>query len=158
MNTIKSNFLGWVFRVKFIKRWGLMFCAIPENVAEHSHEVSIVAHLLAIIKNKKFDGNINADKVAAMALYHDISETISTALPNPIKYWNEDIAREFKKVEHLAEVSIHDSIQDEEIKAELDNYIISKNNDPNLQAIVKSADIICAYVKSRDEFKIQEKS
>lgn len=155
MNKIKSNFLGWVFRMKFIKRWGLMFCFIPENISEHSHEVGVVAHLLAIIKNKKFGGTVNADKAATVALYHDISETISTDLPNPVKYWNEDIAREFKKIEHLAEVAIHDSVQDDEIKAELDNYIVSKNHDPDIRNIVKSADIICAYIKARDEFKFK---
>jgi 5'-deoxynucleotidase len=153
MNTVKSNFLGWVFRMKFIKRWGLMFCFIPENIAEHSHEVSIVAHLLAIIKNKKFGGNVNAEKVATTGLYHDISEVISTDLPNPVKYWNEDIAREFKKIEHMAEVSIHESVQDDEIKNELNEYIISKNVDEEVKAIVKSADIICAFIKARDEFK-----
>lgn len=153
MQNMKSNFLGWVFRMKFIKRWGLMFCFIPENVSEHSHEVGVVAHLLAIIKNKKFGGNINADKVATAALYHDISETIGTDLPNPVKYWNEDIAREFKKIEHQAEVSIHGSIQDDEIKAELNNYIIADNVDKDIKIIVKSADIICAFIKARDEYK-----
>jgi 5'-deoxynucleotidase len=31
--------------------------------------------LLAVIKNKKFLGNINTDKVATVALYHEASET-----------------------------------------------------------------------------------
>lgn len=153
MQNLKSNFLGWVFRMKFIQRWGLMFCFIKENVSEHSHEVAVVSHMLAIIKNLKFGGNVNPDKAATTALYHDVSETISTDLPNPVKYWNEDIAREFKKVEHLAELSIHDSIQDQEIKDALNSYIISKNTDQEIVDIVKSADIICAFIFARSEFK-----
>lgn len=153
LTDIKSNFLGWVFRMRFINRWGLMFSFVKENVSEHTQEVATVSHLLAIIKNKKFGGNVNVDKAASIALYHDISESIATDLPNPVKYWNEDIAREFKKVEHLAEVAIHDSVEDAEIKAVLNEYIISKNHDKELAEIVKSADIICAYIAARGEFK-----
>jgi 5'-deoxynucleotidase YfbR-like HD superfamily hydrolase len=73
-STEQSTFLAWMFRMPLIKRWALMFCVKPENVAEHSHQVAIVAHLLAVIKNKKFNGNINADRVATIALYHEASE------------------------------------------------------------------------------------
>ena len=104
MNNVKSNFLGWIFRMKFIQRWGLMRSNTPENLSEHSREVSVVSHLLAIIKNKKFNGNVNADKAAAIGLYNDISGTILTDLPSMTKSWNEDIEREFKKIKHLVTV------------------------------------------------------
>ena len=100
---MQSTFLAWMFRMPLIKRWALMFCVKPENVAEHSHQVAIVAHLLAVIKNKKFNGNINADRVATIALYHEASETRYGDIVSPTKYANKEIAREFKKIEYLAE-------------------------------------------------------
>ena len=60
LDTTQSTFLAWMFRMPLIKRWALMYCVKPENVAEHSHQVAIVAHLLAVIKNKKFAGDLNA--------------------------------------------------------------------------------------------------
>ena len=90
---MQSTFLAWMFRMPLIKRWALMFCVKPENIAEHSHQVAIVAHLLAVIRNKKFSGNINADRVATIALYHEASETRYGDIVSPTKYANPEIAR-----------------------------------------------------------------
>ena len=110
---MQSTFLAWMFRMPLIKRWALMFCVKPENVAEHSHQVAIVAHLLAVIKNKKFGGNINADRVATIALYHEASETRYGDIVSPTKYANKEIAREFKKIEYLAEKECLASLPEE---------------------------------------------
>nr|WP_313904121.1 5'-deoxynucleotidase [Thalassotalea sp. PS06] len=95
---MESTFLAWMFRMPLIKRWALMYCVKKENVAEHSHQVAIIAHLLAVIKNEKFGGNINADKVATIALYHEASETQYGDVVSPTKYANKEISREFKKL------------------------------------------------------------
>ena len=93
----QSTFLAWMFRMPLIKRWALMYCVKEENIAEHSHQVAIVAHLLAVIRNLKFDGNINADRVATIALYHEASETRFGDIVSPTKYANEQLAHEFKR-------------------------------------------------------------
>ncbi len=36
--------------------WGLMRNAEPENVMEHSWEVAVIAHALALIRNQYFKG------------------------------------------------------------------------------------------------------
>ena len=151
---MQSTFLAWMFRMPLIKRWALMFCVKPENVAEHSHQVAIVAHLLAVIKNKKFAGNINVDKVATVALYHEASETRFGDIVSPTKYANPEIAREFKKIEYLAERQCLESLP-EEFQAMFADIIVQDNVDPKYKQIVKAADILVAYIKALDELNHQ---
>ncbi|MBA6329445.1 5'-deoxynucleotidase [Colwellia sp. MB02u-6] len=151
---MQSTFLAWMFRMPLIKRWSLMFCVKPENVAEHSHQVAIVAHLLAVIKNQKFSGNINADKVATVALYHEASETRFGDIVSPTKYANPEIAREFKKIEYIAEKQCLQSLP-EEFQAMFADIIVQDNVDEQYKKIVKAADILVAYIKALDELNHQ---
>jgi len=151
---MQSTFLAWMFRMPLIKRWALMFCVKPENVAEHSHQVAIVAHLLAVIRNKKFDGNINADRVATIALYHEASETRYGDIVSPTKYANKEIAREFKKIEYLAEKECLASLP-EEFQEIFTNIIVQDNVESSYKKIVKAADILVAYIKAIDELNHQ---
>jgi len=147
---MESTFLAWMFRMPLIKRWSLMFCVKPENIAEHSHQVAIVAHLLAVIKNKKFQGKLNADKVATIALYHEASETRYGDIVSPTKYANTEIAREFKKIESLAEKECLASLPDE-FQEIFSDIIIQDNVAAEYKSIVKAADILVAYIKAIDE-------
>lgn len=92
-----SHFFAHLSRLKLINRWPLMRNVRTENVSEHSLQVAFVAHALAIIKNRKFNGNLNAERIALLAMYHDASEVITGDLPTPIKYHNPKIAHEYKK-------------------------------------------------------------
>ncbi|MFB1015819.1 MAG: 5'-deoxynucleotidase [Alteromonadaceae bacterium] len=147
---MQSTFLAWMFRMPLIKRWALMFCVKPENVAEHSHQVAIVAHLLAVIRNKKFNGTINEDKVSTIALYHEASETRYGDIVSPTKYANAEIAREFKKIEFLAEQECLSSLPDE-FQEIFSDIIVQDNVDKDYKDIVKAADILVAYIKALDE-------
>jgi len=147
---MQSSFLAWMLRMPLIKRWSLMFCVKPENIAEHSHQVAIVAHLLAVIKNKKFGGQVNADKISTIALYHEASETRYGDIVSPTKYANTAIAREFKKIELLAEQECLASLPDE-FQAIFSDIIVQDNVSEENKAIVKAADIIVAYIKALDE-------
>ncbi len=151
---MQSTFLAWMFRMPLIKRWALMFCVKPENVAEHSHQVAIVAHLLAVIRNKKFAGNINVDKVATVALYHEASETRFGDIVSPTKYANPEIAREFKKIEYLAEKQCLESLP-EEFQEMFADIIVQDNVEEQYKKIVKAADILVAYIKALDELNHQ---
>ena len=62
-----SKFFAFLNRMKYIKRWSLMRSVREENIMEHSLEVSIIAHALAIIKNKRFGGSVNIEKVVLLA-------------------------------------------------------------------------------------------
>lgn len=82
----QSHFFAHLSRLKLINRWPLMRNVRTENVSEHSLQVAMVAHALAAIKNRKFGGNVNAERIALLAMYHDASEVLTGDLPTPVKY------------------------------------------------------------------------
>ena len=99
----KSKFLAWVFRMPLIKRWGIMHCTKPENVAEHSHQVAAIAHLLVVIKNTRYGGGLCPDRAATLAIFHEIAETLSGDVVSPFKHQNKEMTKQFKKLEMMAE-------------------------------------------------------
>ncbi len=150
-----NPFFAQLSRLKLIQRWPLMRSISPENVAEHSLQVAFIAHALAIIKNKKFDGQINAEKVALLAMYHDASEVLTGDLPTPVKYFNPAIASEYKKIEKAAEQKLLSSLP-EEFQDDFAPFLISDNEESNVEdneeyRIVKQADSLCAYLKCIEE-------
>ncbi len=97
-----SNFFAMVNRMKLINRWALMRNTSNENIAEHSHNVAVIAHSLCTIGNKKFGKNYNAERCAVLALYHDLTEVITGDMPTPVKYHNEEIKKVYKDIEKTA--------------------------------------------------------
>ena len=49
-----SHFYAMLSRMKYINRWGLMRNTQQESICEHSLEVAILAHALAVIHNRRF--------------------------------------------------------------------------------------------------------
>ncbi len=147
-----SVFLSWIFRMPLIKRWSLMFTHRSEDIAQHSHQVAVIAHLLAVIRNKKFGGNIDAGKAAVIGLYHEASEVIHSDLPHPTKYMNADITREFKKIEQEAEKKCLAALP-QDLRGEFEDIILSDQIDQQYREIVKAADLFCAYIKTLTELK-----
>ena len=47
---MRSHFFAYIARMRFIQRWALMRNTAPENVQEHSHQVAVLAHALAVIR------------------------------------------------------------------------------------------------------------
>ena len=89
-------------RMKYINRWGLMRNTIKENIAEHSLDTAILAHALAVIGNAYFDKNLNAERIAVLAMFHDVTEIITGDMPTPIKYFAPEIKDAYKNVEKYA--------------------------------------------------------
>lgn len=123
-----------------------------ENVAEHSHQVAVIAHILAVIRNTYFGGNINAEKAATVALYHEVSESKLQDVIHVTKYHNPAIAREFKVIEELAERECLATLPDE-LQPLFGDLLIQNNVGSEYKQIVKAADIIAAYFKTCDEIK-----
>lgn len=149
-----SAFLAWILRMPLIKRWALMHTVKQENVAEHSHQVAVIAHLLAIIKNTYFGGNLNPERAATVALYHEVSETKLQDINHVTKYHNPDLTREFKKIEAMAEIECLKTLP-AELQDQFSALLVQKNVDPVYKKIVKSADLIAAYLKACDELRFQ---
>lgn len=150
LNPKKSHFFAHLSRMKLINRWPLMRNVRTENVQEHSLQVAMVAHSLALIRNKYFDGQLDPNKIATIALFHDVSEVITGDLPTPVKYSNPAIQQEYKKIEKLAEQKLIDMAPadfSEDYAALIDNHYHSVDE----AFIVKAADVICAYLKTLEE-------
>ncbi|MBE8607124.1 MULTISPECIES: 5'-deoxynucleotidase [unclassified Vibrio] len=146
----QSHFFAHLARMKLIQRWPLMRSISSENISEHSLQVAFVAHALALIKNKKFDGQLNAEHITLLGMYHDTSEVLTGDLPTPVKYYNPDIAQEYKKIEAAAEQRLL-SMLPEEFQDDFAPFLISGTASKEEQSIVKQADTICAYLKCLEE-------
>ena len=160
---MKYSFFAYMARMKFIRRWGLMKSVTEENIAEHSAQVAQIAHALALIRNKKFGGELNTDRIATIALYHETSEVMTGDLPTPIKYYNDDIRKSYKEIERIANERLIEKLP-EEFR---DDYreIIEIDPESEEHKIVKAADKIAAYIKTLEElqsgnkeFKMAEKA
>ncbi|MFJ5437560.1 5'-deoxynucleotidase [Pectobacterium brasiliense] len=146
----QSHFFAHLSRLKLISRWPLMRNVRTENVSEHSLQVAFVAHALAVIKNRKFDGNLNVERIALLAMYHDASEVLTGDMPTPIKYYNAQIAHEYKKIEKIAQQKLVEMLPEE---LQQDYRMLLDDNDTSEEerAIVKQADALCAYLKCLEE-------
>jgi len=123
-----------------------------ESICQHSMETACFAHALAVIKNKYFGGNLNADRAAVLALYHDMPEIITGDLPTPVKYFNADMKEIYAKVEENACEKLL-SMLPEELKEEYSPFFFKKEEDEYLWKIVKAADKISAMTKCLEEKK-----
>jgi 5'-deoxynucleotidase len=63
-----NHFFAYMGRMRFINRWALMRNSYTENIQEHSHQVAVLAHALAVIRNRFFGGQIDPGAVAVAAL------------------------------------------------------------------------------------------
>lgn len=147
-----SHFLAQLARMKLIHRWPLMRSQQPENIAEHSLMVAMIAHLLAVIENKLFDGDIDTGQVVLLALYHDSSEVFTGDLPSPIKYANSELRDAYKALEVEAEHRLL-GLLPESLQSNFKDLLISHQHLSHQQQIVKDADILSAYIKCIEELK-----
>ncbi len=145
------KFFAFIDRMKYIRRWSLMRSVREENIMEHSHQVAVIAHALALIKNKTFGGNVNVEKVVLMAQYHEVGEVITGDLPTPIKYFNPEIKSAYKDLEKNACQKILAMLPDE-LKGEYAEYVLPDTECYEYK-IVKYADRISAYLKCVEEIK-----
>lgn len=146
----QSHFFAHLSRLKLIGRWPLMRNVHTENVSEHSLQVAFVAHALALIKNRKFSGSLNAERVALLAMYHDASEVLTGDMPTPIKYYNPQIAHEYKKIEKIAQQKLIEMLPEEfqeDYRSLIDEHLFSEEE----YKTVKQADALCAYLKCLEE-------
>ncbi|MDO6679231.1 5'-deoxynucleotidase [Shewanella sp. 4_MG-2023] len=147
-----STFMAWITRMPLLERWALMHCFQKENVSEHCHQVAVIAHLLVVIKNKRFGGKLNPEKAATIALYHEVSETKLQDINSNTKYHSPEFTKAFKKLEDLAEKECLASLP-EDLREEMEPLLVQTQVDPEYKAIVKAADILQAYVKTMNELR-----
>ena len=146
-----NEFFALMGRMRYITRWGLMRNTFSENLQEHSHQVAVLAHALALIRRDilHLDGP-DPDRCAVAALYHDAPETLTGDMPTPIKYYNPEIKTAYKQVEQIAGRRLL-SMLPPELQASYEHLVLE--DDEELNPIVKAADKLSAYIKCIEEQK-----
>lgn len=137
--------------MKYIKRWSLMRSVREENIMEHTEEVVSLAHILAVIDNNIYGGNLDVEKTVLIAQYHEVGEVITGDLPTPIKYFNPEIKTAYKDLEFKACEKIL-AMLPEELKGEYEPFILP-DTDSKEYKVVKYADRLAAYLKCVEEVK-----
>ena len=147
---MQYHFYAMLSRMKNIYRWGLMRNTRRETLSEHSFEVALVAHALAVIHNKRFGGNVNAERCALLAIYHDTTEIITGDLPTPVKYYNKNIKTAYAEIEENAKNQLL-SYLPEDFREEYEPLFGKTVEDEELWKLVKAADKISALIKCVEE-------
>ncbi len=146
-----NEFYALLGRMRYITRWGLMRNTFSENISEHSFQVAVLAHALALIRRDilHLEGP-DPDRCAVAALYHDASEILTGDMPTPIKYYNPDIKAAYKQVEHVAGERLLTMVPPE-LRASYEHLVLE--DDEALNPIVKAADKLSAHIKCLEEQK-----
>lgn len=147
-----SHFFAMLSRMKYINRWGLMRNTRNENISEHSLDVAIIAHALAVLRNVRFGGHVNAERVTLLALYHDTPEILTGDLPTPVKYFNPKIRDSYREVEKAATEKLL-SLLPEDLRPSYES-LFDETREPELWLLVKAADKISALIKCVEEIRM----
>ncbi|MGI5893012.1 MAG: 5'-deoxynucleotidase [Candidatus Merdivicinus sp.] len=145
-----SSFFALILRMKWIERWGLMRNTFPDNLAEHSLDTAIFAHALCIIGKIRFGKQLDEERCALLALFHDAGEIITGDMPTPIKYRSEALHTLYKEVEKEAAEELIRHLP-EDLQDVYRSLLTPQEADAELLPYLKAADKLSAYVKCLQE-------
>ena len=146
-----NEFYAFLGRMRYITRWGLMRNTFSENLQEHSHQVAILAHALALIRREILHlPGPDPEQCAVAALYHDAAEILTGDLPTPIKYYSPELRQAYRTVEDAAGEKLL-SMLPPALRENYRDYVLEQNEAVN--PIVKAADKLAAYIKCLEELK-----
>ena len=141
-------FLACLSRLKLIRRWSLMRNTQPENDAEHSLQVAMIAHMIAVIARDRYSRPVNPEHVLSLAAYHDATEVMTGDLPTPVKYNNEELRSAYHQLEALSADRLL-ALLPEDLQPAFQPFM--KQEDGYEHRLVKAADRISAYIKCMEE-------
>ncbi len=147
---MESGFFAMLFRMKYINRWGLMRNTRQESLSEHSLDVAMIAHALGVIRNRRFSGSVDTDRLAVLAIFHDANEIITGDLPTPVKYHDDELRTAYKKVEREASGRLL-ALLPEDLREEYEQLMLPREEDGELWKLVKAADKLSALIKCIEE-------
>ncbi len=141
-------FFAYLSRLRLINRWSLMRNTQPENDAEHSLQVAMIAHGLAVLGRDRYHRAVHPDRVLALAVYHDATEVMTGDLPTPVKYHSDELRDAYRRLEDLSADRLL-SLLPESMRPAYSPYL---RQAPGYEHdLVKAADRICAYIKCMEE-------
>lgn len=143
-----NTFFAYMSRLRLIRRWGLMRNTQPENDAEHSLQVAMIAHGIAVIGREKYGRDVSPEAVLSLAVYHDATEVLTGDLPTPVKYHSQELRGAYGQVEEMAAERLLAMLPDD-MKPSFAPYLTPPEG--YSRRVVKAADRISAYVKCVEE-------
>ncbi len=148
---MNASFFAMLSRMKHINRWALMRNVRTENICEHSYDVAVLAHALALLTNRRFGGQVDPGRCVLYALYHDAPEILTGDLPTPVKYYNPAIRQAYRQVETVSEEKLL-SMLPEDLR---DDYrpLLCGEGTPEEKRLVKAADKLAALIKCVEELE-----
>ena len=144
------SFYAMLSRMKNVNRWPLMRNTKTENICEHSHDVAVLVHALALLHNKRFGGTANVEKCVLMALYHDATETLTGDMPTPVKYHNPELQNAYKQLETVAAHKLLTTLPDD-LQDDYQGLLLPENGEEH--QLMKAADRLAALIKCMEELK-----
>ena len=145
-----NHFFAMLSRMKYINRWGRMRNTRSENICEHSLEVAYIAHALGVINNEIFGGNLPAERLAILGMYHDVTEIITGDMPTPVKYYSPVIRNAYSEVEHVAKDEMLSGLP-QIMRKHYDRVLLETDEEEELWKYVKGADKMSALIKCIEE-------
>ncbi len=145
------DFFAFLSRMRYISRWGLMRNTVPENIQEHSLDVAVIAHALAIIRNTYFNGTLDPSRAALYGIFHDASEIFTGDMPTPVKHFNPNFKRSFHQLEDKARRKLLAMLPAELAKEYEPLFFFDEQKE--YVCVVKAADKIAALTKCIEEGK-----
>lgn len=149
---VENHFMAMMSRMKYIERWALMRNSKTENISEHSLEVAMITHALAVIGKVYFQKEVSVERAVLLALYHDCTEILTGDMPTPIKYYSKDMKAAFQQVEEVAANKLLEMLP-EGFRAEYEALFFKAEEDAYLWKLEKAADKISAFIKCIEERK-----
>ena len=142
------SFFACLSRLKLIRRWSLMRNTVPENDAEHSLQVAMIAHAIAVIARDRYGKQIDPEHVLSLAVYHDATEVMTGDLPTPVKYHNDELRGAYHQLEALSADRLLALLPKDMQTA----FVPYMKQEPGYEhTLVKAADRISAYIKCMEE-------
>ena len=147
-----SNFYAMLSRMKYVNRWGLMRNTIQESISDHTMDVVIIAHALTVIGNLYFGKELDEDRAALLAAFHDAPEILTGDMPTPVKYFNGQIHSAYKDIEHDATMRLLTLLPDD-LRPQYTQVLQPGGEFEREKRLVKGADKLSAYIKCIEERK-----
>ena len=141
-------FFAYLSRLRLIHRWSLMRNTVPENDAEHSLQVAMIAHAIAIIARDRYGKDVDPEHVLSLAVYHDATEVMTGDLPTPVKYHSDELRGAYHRLEELSADRLL-ALLPEDLQPAYNPYM--KQASDYEHTLVKAADRISACIKCMEE-------
>ena len=141
-------FFAYLSRLRLIHRWSLMRNTVPENDAEHSLQVAMIAHAIAIIARDRYGKDVDPEHVLSLAVYHDATEVMTGDLPTPVKYHSDELRGAYHRLEELSADRLL-ALLPEDLQPAFTPYM--KQASGYEHTLVKAADRISACIKCMEE-------